>query len=423
MMLGWVAFAIAQEHAAPAPPPVEVAAVSIPAGPPRVVRAVPGDDLAALVASLPAGSRLVLAAGEHRGPLALDRPMTLEGEPGAAVVGSGVGSVLLVVAADVTVRRLAVRHGGADSIRGDAGVVVTGDRAVLEELVIEDTYLGIDLRRVQDGAIRRCVVRGWRERSMGLRGDGIRLWESRGTRVEDNLLEHVRDMVAWFSSENVFARNRVEHSRYGTHFMFADDNVVEDGVYLDDTVGIFVMYSHGVSIARNLVRGARGSAGFGIGLKEVGDVRIVGNRLLEDTVGLYLDSSPQAGEVIVEDNLVAYDQIGVRLQGALPGAHFRGNNFHENAVQVEDVRRGMGPAPSFVGNRWSDYVGYDLDGDGIGDYPHTIHPRTGGLVERRPVAAFFDGTLAAGILELVGRAFPMFRPPPLVVDPEPRVDG
>ena len=423
MILGWVSLALAQEHSAPAPPPVQVTAAAIPPGPPRDVRASPGDDLAALVATLPVGSRVVLAAGDHLGPLVLDRPLTLEGDPGAAIVGTGVGSVLLVTAADVTVRRLGVRHGGADSIRGDAGVVVTGDRPVLEDLLVEDTYLGIDLRRVRDGAIRRCVVRGWSDRTIGLRGDGIRLWESQGTRVEDNLLDHVRDMVAWFSSGNVFARNRVEHSRYGTHFMFADDNVVEDGVYLDDTVGIFVMYSHRVSIVRNVVRGARGSAGFGIGLKEIGDVRIVGNRLLENTVGLYVDGSPQAGELIVKDNLVAYDQVGVRLTSALPGAHFRGNDFHENAVQVDDARRGGGPGPAFVGNRWSDYVGYDLDRDGVGDYPYEVRPRAGGLVQRRPVAAFFDGTLSAGILELVGRAFPMFRPPPVLVDLEPRVGG
>ncbi|MDP2305572.1 MAG: nitrous oxide reductase family maturation protein NosD [Pseudomonadota bacterium] len=421
MILAWVSLALAQEHVAPAPPPVPVAAAPVPPGPPREVRALPGDDLAALVATLPAGSRVVLAAGEHPGPLAIDRALTLEGEPGAEVVGDGVGSVLIVAADDVTVRRLGVRHGGADSIRGDAGVVVTGDRALLEDLVVEDTYLGIDLRQVRDGAVRRCVVRGWGDRSMGLRGDGIRLWESTGIRIEGNVLDHVRDMVAWYSSGNVFSRNRVTHSRYGTHFMFADDNVVEDGVYLDDTVGIFVMYSQRLSIARNVVRGARGPAGFGIGLKEVGHVRVIGNRLLEDTVGLYLDGSPQAGELIVEGNLLAYDQIGVRLNGALPGARFSGNTFHENRVQVEDAQRGEGRGPTFVGNQWSSYVGYDLDRDGVGDYPYEVRARSGGLVQRRPVAAFFDGTLAAGILELVGRAFPMFRPPPLLVDPEPRV--
>lgn len=419
MILGLaVALAAGPEMAAPAPGALPTPVAPVPTGPPRVLRASPGDALAAIVATLPAGSRLVLAPGEHPGPLVVDRPMTLEGEPGAALVGPGKGTVLTVVAPDVVVRDLAVRRGGDSSILGDAGIAVGGDRVRIERVEVSDTYLGIDLRRVRGGAIVDCVVRGWADLPLGRRGDGIRLWEAHDVVVTGNTLLDVRDMVAWFSSGNRIEGNRVERGRYGVHLMFANDNAIVGNHLVDDVVGAFVMYSAEVRVERNELRGARGSASMGLGVKESSGLLVRDNRFVDDTIGIYVDMSPQVGEARFEANLIAYDHVGVSLHGVQPGLSFLGNTFLENRVQVEDDRR-AGGGVTFEGNAWSDYVGYDLDQDGYGDLPYEVRARTAGLAQRRPAAAFFDGTLAAALVDLVGRAFPMFRAGPLHVDPRP----
>lgn len=89
-----------------------------------------------------------LAAGEHRGPLVLDRAQTLVGEPGAVVRGG-----IVITADDVTVRNVTV-------LGGVNGIEVDGAESVeLEDVVVEGAELdGINVRRGQV-EIRGCSVR------------------------------------------------------------------------------------------------------------------------------------------------------------------------------------------------------------------------------------------------------------------------
>jgi nitrous oxidase accessory protein len=412
------------EHSLAAPAPVVIGATRIPDGPPRTVTAAPGDDLAATVAGLPAGSTLRLGPGRYAGPLTLDRPLTLEGG-GATLVGQGRGTVLTLAAPDVTVRDLSVTGGGHDPTTGDAGVLVGADRFHLERLVLADVLIGIDVRMANDGAITGCTLTGPADAPIGVRGDGIRLWESDRNRVVGNHLEHVRDLVVWYSENNTIADNSIHRSRYGVHFMHASGNTVTGNQFLDDVVGAFVMYSDGITLADNVVSGANGAAGMGFGFKESDLLVVRDNRLLGSTTGLYLDTTPNriGGSAAFTGNLLAHDHTGLRLHGVRAGAVFTDNELHENAVQVAVDGGGEAPEVRFAGNRWSDYTGYDLDGDGFGDLPYAPRRFSRGLFDRRPVAAFFDGTPAAGLLDFLGEAFPMWAPPPLVHDDHPRLGG
>ena len=62
--------------------------------------------------------------GEHRGVLTLTKTVTVEGEPGASLVGPGTGSVVIVTAPGAVVRGLIVRGSGIDLEALDAGVFV-----------------------------------------------------------------------------------------------------------------------------------------------------------------------------------------------------------------------------------------------------------------------------------------------------------
>ena len=70
-------------------------------------------------------------------------------------------------------------------------------------------------------------------------------------------------MVVWYSADNTIARNKGSNSRYSLHFMYSRYNLVEDNEYYNNTVGIFLMYSDGVSVKRNKIRHAAGPTGVG----------------------------------------------------------------------------------------------------------------------------------------------------------------
>ncbi|MCK6526861.1 nitrous oxide reductase family maturation protein NosD [Myxococcota bacterium] len=383
----------------------------------------PGQDVAASLAGAPAGAEVVLAAGVHRGPLRVDRTVALRGEAGAVLRGAGRGTVLTVAAPGAVVRDLGVEGGGADPVAGDAGVRVEADGVVLEGLEIRDVFIGIEARRAEGTEIRGCTVRGRTGLPLGMRGDGIRLWEVKGARVEGNRLLGVRDVLVWFTTGSVLAGNEAVGSRYGVHLMYADGNRVEDNVFRDPVVGVFVMYSRDVTLRGNRVTGAAGPAGVGLGFKESDGIVATGNRVVACTTGIYLDGTPRkvGGSARFEGNLLAYDDVGARLHGQPAGAVFTRNSFHETGTPVVVDSAGEARGTVFVGNHWGDYAGFDLDGDGIGDVPYELRSTTGALRDRRPTLQFFTGTPAARLLDLLGAAFPMFGPRPVLKDERPLV--
>jgi len=65
------------------------------------------------------------------------------------------------------------------------------------------------------------------------------------------------------------------------------------------------------------------------------------------------------------------------------------------------------------------YRGYDADGDGIGDVPHTVENAMDALVRGNPQVQALLYTPAHLAIEAAARMFPLFRQPPVLVDEHP----
>lgn len=416
-----LAVALAGDMDVVAPAAVGVATGSVPQGPPIDATAEAGADLSSVLAGLPAGSRLRLGEGTHVGPFVVDRPLELYGAPGAVITGSGRGTVLVVASPDVWVHDLHVTGGGRLPQQDDAGLVVAADRFRIERVLVDDAYLGIDVRLASDGVVRDCIVRGDPLRSFGLRGDGIRLWEAHRNVVEGNVLEHVRDLVIWYSDDNVIRGNHVSGSRYGTHLMHTRGNDIVENVFSGDVVGVFTMYSDDVRIVGNTVTGSKGAAGVALGFKESDDVLVEDNLLVDNTTGIYVDTTPHRNGSVAgfSGNLIGANEVGLRIHGPQAGAVFEGNAFVGNVASVAVDGGGDATGSSFLGNEWSEYAGYDLDHDGVGDLPFELRAVASRLRDRRADLAYFTATPASSLLDLFAMAFPMFAPRPLLSDAAP----
>ncbi|MBZ4415001.1 nitrous oxide reductase family maturation protein NosD [Myxococcus sp. RHSTA-1-4] len=370
-----------------------------------------------------AGDALCLAPGTYPGPLRLPPHVTLWGPRGAVVRSSGEGTTVRVEGEGARLLGLTVDGSGGRFDTLDAAVHVRGHGALVEGVTVRNAVFGILVERTEGVTVRGNHVVGSGGAALGMRGDAIRLWETKHSRVEDNLVEAGRDVVVWYSSHNAVRRNTVTGGRYGTHFMYSHDNVVEDNRYAGNEVGIFVMYSRGIALRRNVLAGATGAAGIGLGLKESGNVTAVDNLLVHNTVGLYLDTSPlQEGDTnLFEGNHFRLGDVGVVFHSSERRNTFSANSFRDNHAQVQVEGGGDALAVEWRGNDFDDYAGYDLDADGVGDVPYELRSLSGDLVARYPDLAFFRGSPTLSLVRAAGELLPLFSPKPVMRDAAPRM--
>jgi len=393
------------------------------ATPPAACTAVAVGRLPAALAAAHDGDALCLEPGVHAGRVRLERRVTLWGPPDAVIRTGASGSVVEVAAAGARVAGLTVDGTGGRFDTLDAAIHVVADDVVVEGVTIVHAVYGILVEKTRHVTVRGNHVRGDAGRAMGVRGDTIRLWETRDSIVEDNLVEDGRDMVVWYSRGNRIARNQVLRGRYGTHFMYSDDNVVEDNRYIDGVVGVFVMYSRGVTLRRNVVAGAGGAAGMAIGLKDSGDIVVERNVLVRDETALFVDETPgRIGDTLeVRGNVMRQCDTAIAFHTTPARTRIVDNDLADNLLQVHAEASIDPAAAEWRGNHYGDYTGYDLDGDGTGDVPYEARSASEELVSRHPNLAFFRGGAVLGVVDAASKLLPLWQPQTLLVDPAPRM--
>ncbi len=370
------------------------------------------------------GALVDVPAGTYEGKLTVQKGVRLDGRGMVVIDGGGEGTVVEITSMDVTFRGFTVRGSGARVTGEPAAIRVMAGNVVIEDNHIEDALFGIDLRSAPDCVIRRNTVRG-KDLEAGRRGDGIRLWWSHNCIVEDNDIQGSRDMVFWYSEQLIIARNRVRDSRYGLHFMYSHNTVLLENELVGNSVGVYLMYSNSIRLIGNTMINNRGASGYGIGLKDCDDITLKNNALLANRVGLYIDNSPSSVDSVgrIADNMVAFNEVGMLATPITHDNVFTANAFVENEQQAATHGRGDLSLNTFyeegTGNFWSDYAGYDLDEDGVGDLAYEPQSLFASMLAKEPNLRLFVYSPAQQAVELTSRAFPELRPAPTLVDPVP----
>jgi nitrous oxidase accessory protein len=394
------------------------------AGLPAITSAQSSFDLQAAITAAPSGATIQVPPGVYAGPILIDKPLALMGEGMPVIQGDGTGDVVEITAPDVTLRGFVVR-GSGDSLDAEhAGITVGGKHVTLEDNRVEDSLFGIYLHNAPDSVLRNNVVIG-KDLPISRRGDGLKIWYSANSLVENNVVHDSRDAVIWFSPGTTVRGNTMENNRYGIHFMSTDDHLIEDNILRHNSVGIYLMYGNNYTIRRNLILDSRGPSGYALGLKEINNGTFEGNRLVNNRVAVYTDNSPLRpdGRVEFTRNLFAYNDIALTM---LPNTHrnaYSENIFLDNSEQVSVAGEGELVDNEWAvggrGNYWSDYTGYDADHDGVGDMPYTSKSLYEKLMDKHPELRLFQLSPAADALDLAAKAFPIFQPQPKMADPSP----
>lgn len=367
-----------------------------------------GTPIADALTHVKRGGVVLLHAGVYREPmLVVVQPLTVQGDPGAVLDGEGAHEILRIGADSVTIRGLTFRNTGTSQATDRAALrVMEAADCRIEGNRFENTLFGVYLQRARGCLVRRNVLIGM-EGSQTVTGNGLHSWSSRDLVLEDNEIIGHRDGIYFEFTVNSIARRNVSRQsrRYGLHFMFSDSCRYESNTFRDNESGVAVMYAKRVTMRDNRFERNRGSAAYGLLLKEITDSELRGNRFIENSVGLHLEGASRNDIV---DNDFARNGWAVRVLADAQDNVLRGNQFTGNVFDVGTNSRFN--YSRFDGNWWDRYRGYDLDHDGRGDVAHPPVRLFALLVEQAPPALVLVRGLLVDLLDVAERIVPALTP-------------
>ncbi|HEX7121664.1 MAG TPA: nitrous oxide reductase family maturation protein NosD [Gemmatimonadaceae bacterium] len=374
----------------------------------RVSPTGPVRTLAEALRRAPAGARIVVSGGTYVEPMVIvDQPVTIEGEGWPVFDGEGARQLVVVAADDVTIRGLVLRNVGSSYVEDRAAIRVVGARrCTIEGNRFENTFFGVYLAEATACRVANNTFAA-SGHSEAASGNGIHLWNATETVIEDNHIRGHRDGIYLeFSPGTLVRRNLSEGNlRYGLHFMYSDDCRYEANTFRRNLAGVAVMYARRITMVGNRFEENWGSASYGLLLKEIYDPYIEGNRFTGNTVGLLADG---AVRITARGNAFTQNGWAIRLMGSTYGGVFERNDFVGNTFDVASNTRES--QNRLIANHFDSYRGYDLDRDGVGDVPHRPVRLFSVLVEQNPPALILLRSFFVDLLDMAERVVPALTP-------------
>ena len=358
-----------------------------------------------------AGDTIEVRAGTYSGNVILDKTLTLIGSGSPALHGSGTGSVITVTASRCTVRGFRIEHSGGMLVDEDSGILLKSDGNRIDGNELRDVLFGIYLYHSSGNVISGNRIQGRRELGPGERGAGIHIWYSSGNTIDRNTIAQMRDgMYLQNADRSVIRGNHVSDLRYGLHYMYSNDNTFEDNVFEDNVAGAAIMYSHNIQFRRNSFVHNRGFSSFGILFQESEDCIAEQNVIVDNAVGIFMEALRDSR---FERNLIGVNDTAIEAFASAERNQFTRNDFVSNLSPIRVIGRGSNMTwdRDGVGNYWSEYQGYDLDGNGTGDVPFRIENLFEHLEGRLPRLRIYFNSPASQALASAAEVFPVLGAP------------
>lgn len=327
-----------------------------------------------------AGDTIQVDAGTFSENVIVTTGVTIIGASSTTTfVDGGSNDIVFDIQADnVELRDLTIRNGGSYSgviiyypydglvirntriVENAVGVVISeADGNTIEDSVfISNSMYGIDVMTSTSNIIRNNQI--------SESAYGVEISETSDSQVVNNTVSDTSyGIYVPYSSDNNISANTLNSNSWHIYLTHSDSNTVGYNTISGGTVGIQVMYSQGNSVFNNTV--SNGSYGLYLGYCDANTVS--GNTVSLTDWGIEIYNS--SGSTI-EENLIWSNAWGFYLASNSKWNYIYHNNVLDNVKQVfQDLTSGQNtwrtPTTPYQGNYWSNYIGEDTTGDGVGD--------------------------------------------------------
>ena len=365
------------------------------------------------------GDTIRVESGIYReSDLVIDKPLTLIGIDHPIIDGQHNGFIIIITADSVTVSGFEINNTGRSYVRDYAAIMIEKAKDfVIENNRLDNVFFGIYLAETDRGVVRNNEVESYdlREASSG---NGIHLWNVKNPLIENNRVTGMRDGIYLEFVENARIKGNISNNnnRYGLHYMFSNGGIYTENTFRKNGAGVAVMYSENVNMSNNHFESNWGATSYGLLLKDIRNSTIEGNRFYRNTTAIYSESS---SNVLIRRNNIELNGWAVNIKSSSARNRFEENNFIENSFDVRtDSPRNNN---IFDGNYWSQYEGYDLDRDGVGDVPYHPVSLFSIIIERQPESLILMRSMFIRLLDTAERIAPVLTPKTLI-DENPKMN-
>lgn len=380
-------------------------------------KVVPGQSISEAIDRAKAGDTVVVARGVYPVHLVITKPLHLKGLNRPTLDGGNIGDVIRIKSPNVTIEGFIISNSGADLTAQNAGIYLEpgSDRAIVHNNTINYTLFGLWIEKVKDIQVIANNITGKRDLASAQRGNGIQLYNSRGAKIINNHVSFTRDGIYVDVSDHaLFQGNRLHHLRYGSHYMNSNFNVWENNDSYLNRGGLALMEVRNQTVRNNR---AWGNSDHGIMLRTIVDSVVEHNVVAGNGRGFFIYDAEYNK---LHNNLIIANRVGVHLWAGSIHNDVEGNDLINNSEQIKYVASKDEYWGVKTGNYWSNYVGWDSDGNGVGDVPYEANDLVDHLTWKYPAAKLLLNSPAVQTLRLVSRQFPLLRATS-IVDQHPRM--
>ena len=355
-----------------------------------------------------AGDTILVKKGTYKEyNILVDKPLTIKGENFPVIDGEDKGEIIRIMSDNVTIDGLFIINVGTSYTSDHAAIrVVRSEHFLIQNVVLEKLFFGIYIEKSNNGKIYHNKVIGDAQDEYNS-GNGIQLWYSKNVVVEQNIVQKVRDGIYLEFSDNITINENIStgNLRYGLHFMFSNDDVYTNNTFENNGAGVAVMFSKRIKMFNNTFKKNWGTAAFGILLKEINDAEIKDNVFEENTVAINIEGS---NRIVYSGNDFIRNGYAIKVLGACYNNTIEKNNFLYNSFDLSYNSKLNDNV--FRDNYWSNYTGYDLDKDGVGDVPFRPVKLFSYVVNKTPETIILMRSLFIDIIDFSEKVSPVFTP-------------
>ncbi len=356
------------------------------------------------------------------GNIVVKKSVKIIGENYPVIDGEKKYEVITVKANNVLIKGLTIQNSGKSDIEDIAGVKFFRTKNCrIEKCILKNNFWAIYFAASKNGVVKDNKIYGpaklsYLKSAFGTTietnfGNGIHLWHCKNMLVEGNYVRNHRDGIYFEFVKNSTIVNNIseENLRYGLHFMFSHRDNYINNIFRRNGAGVAVMYTKYVYMANNRFEYNWGGDSYGLLLKEIYDSYLYHNVFYKNTTGIFSDNT---NRTVIEENDFIENGWAIRIWGNSQDNIIKHNNFISNTFNI--ATNSFQNPNKYEENYWSDYKGYDLNHDGIGDVPYRPVSLFGYLTENYPQSIILSRSFFVYLLDLTERMFPMLIPSELV---------